>query len=242
VFNHPIYLQANDGTEIVRRNLMMDNGADGGIARGSNITWQENVAIKSPNGFGLGAGNSQDFTGQPNGSLVDASDNLSVGAVDLSSSAPRGAGYTTANLASGSKIHHNLLIYSDATPNSADLTIGTSGGSGYGFPTRPTFTDFENNVAFHWSASSAVVLFEGGSPITSTYANNLWDEAASGTNGDSQTAAFPHPYTQAQLYAALTATYPSITDYNSLVNYAIAHPEAHVQRTLRSLAFAGYGM
>jgi len=38
IFNHPIYLQANCGTEIVRRNLVMDNSADGGIARGSNIT------------------------------------------------------------------------------------------------------------------------------------------------------------------------------------------------------------
>jgi len=242
IFNHPIYLQANCGTEIVRRNLVMDNSADGGIARGSNITWQENVAIKSPNGFGLGAGNPQDFTGQPNGSLVDASYNLSVGAVDLTSTQPRGQGYTLANLASGSKIHNNLLIYSDATPNSADQAVATTGGSGYGFPTRPTYTDFENNVAFHWSASSLVVLSQFGSPITSTYANNLWDEAASGTNGNSQTAVFPQPYTQAQLYSALTPTYPSITDYNSLVNYAIAHPEAHVQRTLRSLAFAGYGL
>jgi hypothetical protein len=241
VFNHPIYLQDNDGVEIVRRNLMMDNSADGGIARGSNITWQQNVAIKSPNGFGLGAGNPQDFGYTVNGSLVDASYNLSVGAIDMNSGNPRGQGYSLANIASGSKIHHNLLIYSDATPNSADQTLATTGGNGYGFPTRPTYTDFENNVAFHWSAPGGS-YGEYNTPISSIYLNNIWDNPASGTNANSAAAVFPHPYTQAQLYAALTATYPSITDYNSLVSYAIKHPEAHVQRTLLSLAFAGYGL
>jgi hypothetical protein len=241
VFNHPLYLQCNCGTQVVRRNLMVDNSADGGIARGDFLTWKENVAIKSPNGFGIGSGNPQDFGYSVKGSLVDVSYNLSVGAVDMNTGNQRGQGYSTANLTAGSKIHNNLLIYSDATPAAADQTIATTGGSGYGFPSRPTYTNFENNVAFHWSSPSSVIT-EFGSPVYTSYQNNLWDAATNGSNVQSTAGAFPHPYTQAELYAALTATYPSITDYTSFVNYVIAHPEAHVQRTLRSLAFAGYGI
>jgi hypothetical protein len=70
-----------------------------------------------------------------------------------------------------------------------------------------------------------------------TYANNFWDDASSGTNTNVSTRVFPNAYTAAQLYAAL-----GYADKTSLMTYAVNHPEAHIQRTARSLLFAGYGM
>lgn len=236
IFNHPIYLQANNGLTTVRRNLMMDNAADGGIARGSTIAWQQNVAIKSPNGFGLGPGNSVDFILHPNGSSLDASYNLSLGAVDLNSTSPRGQAYSLANVSPGGRVHHNLLIYSAVTPGNADNSVATTGAAGYGYPSNQTYTEFEFNVANHWSASGFAFV-ETNTPIHSAYSDNVWDNPASGTNTNSGSASFPNAYTEAALYTAA-----SVTDYSTLVTLATGHPEAHYQRALLSTAFAGYGM
>jgi hypothetical protein len=239
VFNHPMYLQANSVIQTVRRNLMMDNAADGGIARGTTILWQQNVAIKSPSGFGFGPGNFVDWSAQPNGTTVDASYNLSVGAVDLNSGAPRGMGYTTANLTPGSRIHHNLLIYSaTAFPGNADQAIQTTGANGYdpSLASHLTYTEFEFNTAFHWSALNHAA-FETSFPNRTFYSDNIWDGTTSGLNTNSASASFPNAYTEAALYSA-----SGVTDYNTLTTLASNYPENHYQRTLLATAFAGYGM
>lgn len=241
VFRHPLYIQANAGTVIVRRNLFADGAADAGIARGANVTWQQNVSLRSPAGTGLGAGNSVDFGAQANGSLIDASYNLSVDGIDLNSTNLSGYAYTLANAAPGSRVHHNLLIYSTASSGNNDVTVATTGGAAFGVASRHTYTEFEFNTGFHWSASGNVTR-ETSTPIHSSYTDNIWDNPASGSNSNSGSASFPNAYTESALYAALTPTFATITDYNSLTAYTIAHPEAHVQRKLLSLAFAGYGM
>jgi hypothetical protein len=241
VFRHPLYIQANCNNIVVRRNLIMDGAADGGIARGNNIAWQQNVTIRCPAGTGLGPGNSAEFAAFPSGVLLDASYNLSVAAIDLNSTNPSGYGYTISNIKSGSRIHHNLLVYSSATSGNNDVTIASTGGTAYSAPTQPCACLFDYNVAYHWSASGNTTR-ETSTPITNTYQNNTWDSSASGSNINIASATFPNAYTEAQLYSALTPTFASITDYTSLVNYAIANPEAHVQRTMRSLAFAGYAI
>jgi hypothetical protein len=236
VFNHPIYLQANCGTQTVRRNLMMDNAADGGIARGATISWYQNVAIKSPTGFGFGPGNVVDFDGQPSGTFCEASYNLSVGAVDLKTGSPRGGAYSLANLQPGSRIHHNLLIYNAATPGNADYSIATTGGTAYSHPSNQTYTEFEFNTAFHWSASGDAIV-ESSLPIHSFYSDNVWDNVARGYNTNSGSASFPNAYTEAALYAAA-----GVTDFTTLTTLASNSPENHYQRTLLTTAFAGYGM
>jgi len=240
MYNHPFYFQANTNHIIVRRNLTMDGSADAGIIRGDNALVTENVNLYSPSGTGLGPGNTVEYGAFANGVHHDVSYNLSMHGIDMNSGNPRGVGYTLGNMAPGSRIHHNLLLWNAATSNVNDITFSTTGPSGYSI-IRTTTTQFDLNVAYHWSAPGNVVT-EFGTTIANTYLNNIWDAAASGTNTNSATASFPNAYTEAQLYASLTANWPSITDYPSLVSYTIAHPEAHVQRTLRSLAFAGYGL
>lgn len=72
--------------------------------------------------------------------------------------------------------------------------------------------------------------------------NNAWDDVASGTNVNIASHSTPNPYTLAQLYAALTATYPSITDEASFINYVTNNPEVPVGQTARDLLFAGYAV
>jgi hypothetical protein len=237
-YNHPLYIQANTSST-VRRNLFMDGAADAGIARGRNISWTENVSLRSPAGTGLGAGNHEDWLAQPLGSIVSASFNLSVAAINVNTANPSGYGYTVSNLSAGSSVDHNLLIYSQVEANDPAISFATTGDV---FSTgQQTQMTFSNNVSFHWTAVGNSKR-ETGTLISNTYGSNIWDDNALGSNVSSRSAVFPNPYTESGLYAALTPAFASITDYTSLVNYTIAHPEAHVQRTMRALAFAGYGL
>ncbi len=70
-----------------------------------------------------------------------------------------------------------------------------------------------------------------------SYDFNNWDGSAQGTNTNSASTSFATPYTAAQLYAAL-----GFADKTAFINYAINHPETHIQRTARSMLFTGYGM
>jgi hypothetical protein len=240
VFRHPIYAQTNTSNVTVRRNLFMDNASDAGIARGDNVLWTENVSIRNPAGTGLGGGPSYN-TERPNGVLFEASYNLSMAAIDLTSSNPSGYGYTTSNGEPGSKVHHNLLIRS--TVENGPNALAFSAQADFN---QPSYVAFQNNISYHWNGATSYYAAGGVFPSQSipftSYDNNAWDSAASGTNVYSQGLTYPNAYTEAQLYAALTPTFASVTDYASLASYASAHPEAHVQRTLRSLAFTGYGL
>jgi hypothetical protein len=237
IFNHPIYLQANaDG--IVRRNLMIDNAADAGIARG-NILWTENVAIRNPAGFGLGPGNGVDYAARPTGNDIEASYNLSIEGINIASGGgnnDRGYGYTTANGRAGSKVHHNILIYSDVELTSQNAQAFSNIANA----NQPAYMAFENNVVFHWNRSGSTHFDGGGmypAQVHSTYNYNIWDDPASGTNTNRSTASFPNPYTQSLLYSV--GGYATL---DALINYTIAHPEAHSQRALRALAFTAYGI
>jgi hypothetical protein len=69
------------------------------------------------------------------------------------------------------------------------------------------------------------------------YTNNIWDGYVARSNVNISSGTFPNPYTAAQLYTAL-----GYADKTAFINYAIEHPEAHIQRTARSLLFSGYGV
>lgn len=230
---HPVYLQTNSGGT-VRRNLMMDS-ADSSVGRG-DIVWTENVHIREPSGIGLG--NSPTYpTDRPNGINISASWNLFVTAGDMNPSALRGLGFTTTNGKPGSKVDHNLLIRN-------------AGGqpqmfSNYANAAQPSYMLYSDNLGYLWSGVGTTYFTDTGTyaaQVHTFYARNGWGDNASGTNTNTASSTFPNAYTEAGLYSALTATFPSITDYNSLVSYTTAHPEAHVQRTLRALAFNGYGL
>jgi hypothetical protein len=97
---------------------------------------------------------------------------------------------------------------------------------------------YDRNVVYKWSTGAYV---EDAGPyatqIHTSYTNNIWDALTSGTNTNNAGISFPNPYTAAQLYSAL-----GFADKQSFINYAISHPEAHIQRTARSMLFAGYAV
>jgi hypothetical protein len=235
VFNHPIYLQCNtNGT--VRRNLTMDS-ADTSTARG-NINWYDNVSIRDPSGVGLGDSTEYNVD-RPAGIDIAAWNNLFVAAIDLNSTNPRGYAFTTANGKSGSRVHHNLMIRSTIPTG-----VNAKAFNATTFFNQPSYIAFEDNYSYVWNPSGQTYYSGGGfypAQAFTTYARNGWEDPSSGTNFNNSADVLPNAYTEAQLYAALTATYASITDYASLVSYAIANPEAHVQRAIQSLAYTGYG-
>ena len=235
MFSHPIYLQTGTTGGLVRRNLIMDGAADGGIARG-DILWTENVTIRCPSGTGLGGGPTYTLD-RPNGVSIEASYNLSLAAIDMTSTDKRGYGYTTSNGIAGSRVHHNLLIF-----NTVENEVGGNANtfSNSAPLDAPSYMAFEDNVSFNWTQPGGTYFTQTGTlagQVHTSYDRNKWDDAASGTNTSSRLAVLPTAYTEAALYAAV-----GYADYNALIADMIEHPEKHVQRTFRTLAFTGYGM
>ena len=239
VFNHSYYLQTSTTNAIVRRNLSADGAGDGGIARGDSV-FTENLYIDNPAAIGLGGGPTYN-TDRPNGVSFDASYNAIIGDADVNSTYPLGWAINTTNGITGSRVHNNLIVRSRNINGP-----GVSGFSNNAAFNQPSYAQYDHNLMYQWVASTGQVYWPGCGPFPAqcytTYDYNNWDGLAQGTNTNSAATSFPNPYTAAQLYAALTATFPSVTDKASFINYAINHPEAHIQRNARALLFAGYGM
>lgn len=230
-FRHGIYAQTT--SEVInRRNLYMDTSSEATTMRGNHQTY-ENVAIRCPAGFNIGGGTGYDAN-RPNGITIQASYNLAMEGIDRNTANPLGWGMGCENGIPGSKAHHNLFF-----SNSGTNTYTLSNNADYN---QPSYMAFEDNVAYGWTPSNAGLSHyaTGGAfpaQCFTTFDRNKWDDVASGTNVKSISSMFPNPYTPAQLYTAA-----GVTDYATLVNLAINAPEQHYQRTLRSLAFAGYGI
>jgi hypothetical protein len=232
VFRHAFYLQTNVISSIVRRNLISDGAADGGQYRG-NTTVTENLYIDNPTAAALGGGTMYN-TANPNGVNIEFAYNAIMGDADITSTFPRGEAIHSSNGRLGSSAHNNLIIRS-RNPN---------GAGNYSFVTealfnQPSYMAWDHNVVYQW-ASPAQTTWLGGTYTAqdfATYTNNIWDAPSSGTNTNNAGSTFPNPYTAAQLYSAL-----GFADKQAFINYAIEHPEAHIQRNARSLLFAGYGL
>jgi hypothetical protein len=227
VFRHAIYQQVSTNS-IIRRNLIVDGSADGGSHRG-DATISENVYIDNPIAISAGGGVAYN-TARPNGDALTIFDNAILGSVNLNSTSPRGWGIDTANGNASASAYHNLLARGQQISHAFSVNADFN---------QPSYMNFHDNVSYLWSAAGGSTLSYGSYQAQDlpTYANNFWDDASSGTNTNVSTRAFPNAYTAAQLYAAL-----GYADKTSLMTYAINHPEAHIQRTARSLLFAGYGM
>lgn len=231
IFRHPIYAQ-DDTSGITRRNLIVDGAADGGSVRG-DVFYSENLVIDCPIGVGAGGGLTYNAV-RPSGVNIEISYNAFLGDADINSSNPRGMGMTSMNGRSGSSAHHNLWARS-RNPN---------GVNNYTFITQadqnlPSYMDYHDNVAYLWASAIQTYLNGGNYPTQdfATYNNNIWDALTSGTNKNISAGTFPNPYTAAQLYSAL-----GYADKQAFINYAIEHPEAHIQRQARALLFSGYGI
>ena len=233
IFSHSYYLQTNTTNAIVRRNLSADGAGDGGIARGDSV-FTENLFIDNPAAIGLGGGPSYN-TDRPTGVLFDASYNAIIGDADVTSTHPLGWAINTTNGKSGSRVHHNLIVRS-RNPSGP----GMSGFSNNAAFDQPSYAQYDHNVMYQWVSLTGQVYWPGCGTFPAqchtTYDSNNWDGLAQGTNTNSGSTSFSNPYTGAQVYAAL-----GFADKTAFINYAINHPEAHVQRTARALLFTGYG-
>jgi hypothetical protein len=231
VFRHAFYLQNDTTNSIVRRNLIADGPADGGQYRGDS-TVTENLYIDNPMAVALGGGTNYNIV-RPNGVALEFAYNAILGDADITSSFPRGEGVSSQNGTSGSSVHNNLIARSR---NPAGPNVWAF-GTGALFD-QPSYMSYDRNVVYKWSTGAYV---EDAGPyatqIHTSYTNNIWDALTSGTNTNNAGISFPNPYTAAQLYSAL-----GFADKQSFINYAISHPEAHIQRTARSMLFAGYAV
>lgn len=234
VFSHSYYIQTNTTGTILRRNLSADAAGDGGTLRGDS-TVTENLYLDNPFAIDLGGGPNYN-TDRPNGVTFDASYNAILGDADVNSSHPLGWGINTANGQSGSRVHNNLMVRTRDPSGPA-----VSGFSNYASFNQPSYAQYDHNLMYQWVAPTGQVYYAGGGnfPAQShvTYDYNNWDGSVQGTNTNSASTVFPNAYTAATLYAAL-----GFADKSTFINYAINHPEAHIQRTARALLFSGYAM
>jgi hypothetical protein len=234
VFSHSYYIQTNSTNAIVRRNLSADGAGDGGIARGDSI-FTENLFIDNPAAIGVGGGPSYNID-RPNGVTFEVSYNAIIGDADVNSTHPLGWAINTTNGKSGSRVHNNLIVRSRSP-----IGPGVSGFSNNAAFDMPSYAQYDHNLMYQWVASNGQVYWPscGNFPTQchTSYDYNVWDGTVQGTNTNSASTSFATPYTAAQLYAAL-----GFADKTAFINYAIEHPEAHIQRNARSLLFTGYGM
>ena len=233
VFSHSYYIQTNTTGAIVRRNLSADGAGDGGIARGDS-SFTENLFIDNPAAIGVGGGPSYN-TDRPNGVTFDVSYNAIIGDADVNSSHTLGWAINTTNGQQGSRVHNNLIVRS-RNPSGPSMS-GFSNNAAFD---QPSYAQYDHNLMYQWVVSGGAYWPGCGyfpAQCHTSYDSNNWDGTAQGTNTNSGATSFATPYTAAQLYAAL-----GFADKNAFINYAINHPEAHIQRTARSLLFTGYGM
>jgi len=240
--NHPVYLQNDDRNTIYRRNLIIDGAADGGHVLGDALV-TENVIIDAPIGLSVGGGTSYS-TIRPEGVHLEISYNAIIGGADAEGGSVTvgSTGIWVANGTPDSSAHHNLMIRSNALPSDwTGPAFRTWSASG---ETNPSYMNWHDNVAYLRS-QPGLSVFEAvnGGSVTATYNNNVWDNAASGTNGNSSAGNFPKPYTMDELFSALGVSGATeAARKQALINYAIDHPEQHLARNIRALLFAGYGM
>ena len=233
VFSHSFYLQTNTTNAVVRRNLSADAAGDGGIARG-DIVFTENLSIDNPACVGLGGG-PQYNVDRPNGVNILASDNACFGDADVNSTHPLGWGISTTDGTNGSRVTHNLLARS-RSPKSINAWAFQNTAPF----NQPSYAQYDHNVVYDWAVPGQTYFVQTAwfpAQVFTSYDYNSWGDPASGTNINNSSVSFPNAYTAATLYAAL-----GYADKNAFINYAINHPEAHIQRTARATLFAGYGL
>jgi hypothetical protein len=226
IFKHAIY-QQHPSNGIIRRNLLADGSADCGTLRGDAIV-QDNVYLYCPIGMGAGGGVRADLT-VPFGDALDITHNVILDGQDLNSTNPRGWGISTDNGKPSSIASYNVFSKNHATSNK--LTFSIVSGDG-----EQSYMTFDHNRAYQWVASGSTGPAAGAN-LHATLTNNVWDDPASGSNVNVSSVTFPN----SSLDAAALATGAGYANYTALMNYAIANPEAHIQRALLATAMAAYG-
>jgi hypothetical protein len=231
-FNHPIYLQDTSVRTMIRRNVFIDSSADAGEMKGGGI-YQGNLSLSNPIGGWFGSGNNYSVH-SPFGVYADGSYNAFVGG---------GWGYETIDVRQGCNcgVHHNAFAHSDTSLGYAAYGLmadDSADGSSISLPTYPVF---DHNVLYQWGSPDQAVHFSSSgadiSLIHSTYTNNSWGDASSGSNVNDTSATFANAYTMSSLLSALG--YPDLTTAQTAWT---ANPQLHGWENGPALMLAGYGI
>jgi hypothetical protein len=235
---HPVYENPINTNFIMRRGLIIDPSADAAAIRGDG-TLTETVVIGAPGGVGLGPPSSE--TGErSDGFDYRASYNLIIAGLEFNpgTGSYLGVGFSSNSGKPGSRTDHNLIIRKVAGQSRQGTVFNNFAWD----TTKRCYMEFDHNISFDWSDTGYTVQTNGGFAPTyalpyTTYDYNGWDDPASGTNTHVTSASFTNAYTEAGLYVAA-----GYADKAALVAAMLANPTLHLQRTLRSLAFAGFNL
>jgi hypothetical protein len=232
-FNHAYYFQEDGKRAIVRRNLIADPSSDGGQNRPASVV-QDNFYLDPPIAIPMASGAAY-YLAYPNGTPFDCRFNVVLGDADLNSTNPRRWGIDTANGKQNfSDAAFNLLVKSNNIAGTNSSVLGTEA-----LFNQPSYTDFRSNISYQRVSSGRTKSTGGSFPAQNfpTYATNIWDDPASGTNQNISSYTPATAYTAAALYSAL-----GYADKAAFIAYAIAHPEAHIQRTAIDTLRTGYSV
>jgi hypothetical protein len=233
VFRHVWYIQEDGFNVTIRRNLVADGPADGGQNRSSTLAYG-NFYIDNPISL-IGGGGTVYSGSTPTGVDLDLAMNVILGDADIRTGFPRGVAITTQNGRPTSKARYNVVARSRNPSGVGVITLSTDN-----IYNVPSYMTYDHNVADLWAGSSNTTSDTGGTfPAQNhaTYTNNIWDKATSGSNTNVGSVSLPNAYTAAALYSAL-----GYADKAAFIAYAIAHPEAHIQRNAMALMRTGYGI
>jgi hypothetical protein len=234
VFRHLFYVQEDGYILNVRRNFLVDGPADGGQTRALGVLVYGNFYNDNPITSPVGGGTVYAET-NPSGADLDYAMNVALGDADITSAFPRGQAIWAENGRNGSRSRYNLFARS-RNPNSANMRVLVTDA----IFNVPSYMAYDHNVIYLWGNSSNTRADTGGSfPAQNhaTYSNNIWDDITTGSNTNIGSVSFPNTYTAAALYSAL-----GYADKTAFINYAIAHPEARIQRSAVALMRTGYGI
>jgi hypothetical protein len=195
---------------------------------------QDNFYLDCPIAIPAGSGAAYDIT-FPSGTPFDCAFNVVMGDDDLNSSTALRWGITTANGRQNfSDARSNLLVESNNLSGTNSSVLGVDA-----LFDQPSYADFRNNISYQRVSSGRTKSAGGSYPAQDfpTYSTNIWDDPASGSNQNISSYTPATAYTAAALYTAL-----GYADKAAFIAYAIAHPEAHIQRTAIDTLRTGYSV
>jgi hypothetical protein len=243
--NHAFYIQEDSGSICSRRNLFIDSSYDGGQNR-TSVLCHNNVYIDMPIASPLGSGTAYTVT-RPTGVDIDYCYNFVIGDAEPYTGYGGRWGIVSVNGRPDSVARYNVFVRSNDLTSTSAHVMRTDAIAA--IAPQPSYMTYNNNISYlRIGVGFGVTHYETSTTGNPTYTagihaafnNNIWDDAASGTNVNVSSYSPTNAYTAAQLYAALTPTFSSVTDKASLISFAIANPEQHIQRQLWTLGWAGY--
>jgi hypothetical protein len=228
MFRHSIYTQT-DTSALVRRNVFADPAATGASVRG-DVTLSENVFLDNPMAIFAGVGNDYNFS-RPNGVNIEIGRNLILGDADINSANPRGQAINTANGRAGSSAHNNVILRS-RNPYAVNAMAFYNSA----LYNQPSYMTFSKNLVYRYSP---VVSGNGGNypaQVITSFVENYWDAAPTGTNVSSSNMYFPNPLTATDMYSMMGCGSKDVC-----VAQMIASPEGNWAPRMREIMFKAYG-